>query len=105
MPKLTARPEPAVAATEYVPPTRALAGAVEVNEIVCGDLAAALTAKLCCFCGAACQLPFPAWSARTTQVPAPSKLTVEPPSEQTPALAAAMLKLTGRPALAVALTA
>ena len=79
----------------------ALPGAVEVNETVCE---AGPTANDWCACGAACQLALPGWSASMVQVPAAVKLTVVPLIVQTPALAAAMPRLTARPELAVAPT-
>ena len=100
--KLTARPDVAVAATVYaVPPTVAAAGAVEVKLIV---WLPAPTAKLCCTCGAAFQFALPAWFALIAQVPALWNVTLEPAIAQTLLDAAAMLKLTDRPDVAVALT-
>ena len=46
----------------------------------------------------------PPWFALTVQVPAPTMVTVEPETVQTPALLGAAEKVTGRPEPAVAET-
>ena len=46
----------------------------------------------------------PAWLALIVQVPAPTKVTVEPEIVQTPAPPAAIVKVTARPELADAVT-
>ena len=47
----------------------------------------------------------PAWLALIVQVPAPTKVTVEPEIVQIPALPAAIVKVTASPELAEAVTA
>ena len=56
----------------------------------------------CCACGAGRWLPLPAWFARTTQSPCFLKLTDAPEIEQIAALAGAMLNVTARADVAVA---
>jgi hypothetical protein len=105
--KVTARPELALADTVYpAPPTAGAGGGVDLNVIVCGLAGGGgtVTVNDCCTCGAAWYVPLPAWFALIVQVPAPTNDTVEPLIVQTPALAAAIVKVTARPELAVAET-
>ena len=98
---ITGSPEEADAATVYVPPGAAFVGGFEVKVIVCEPLP---TANDCCTWGAGLKLPLPAWFASITHVPAPVKVTVEPDMEHTAAAAESIVKLTGRPEDAVAVT-
>src|SRR5689334_15748867 len=90
--RLTERPELAVALTVYVPPTCALAGAVEVNEIVCVALP---TANGCRTCGAAADVALPALFGSKAHVAGPMNETGEPVIEHTEVAVASMVRLTG----------
>ncbi|HEY0779476.1 MAG TPA: tetratricopeptide repeat protein, partial [Gemmatirosa sp.] len=69
----TALPEaPPMAATAYVPPTRAGLGGVEVKVIACGRSA---TRIVCVASVAGAYVALPAWSAASVHVPAAMKLT------------------------------
>ena len=85
-------------------PTSAPAGGVDVKWMDCTLCDGVDTTNDCSACGAERKLPLPGWSASMTQVPGPTELTVEPEIVHTPALEPSMLKLTGSPELAVALT-
>jgi hypothetical protein len=73
---------------------------IDVIVIVCEPRPTAKTAGLC-----RCQVvPVTAWFAFSVHVPTPTRETVDPETEQTPALPAAAEKVTARPELAVAVT-
>ena len=72
-------------------------GAVEVKVMVCAPLA---TVTVCCTCGAARKVLFPAWLALMVQLPMAWKLTWAPVRVQTALLAGSMAKLTRSPELA-----
>ena len=83
------------------PATVAVDGAVEVKLIVCACLT---TVNDCWTCGAAAKVAFPAWLALITQVPGPMKVTVAVAIVHTVLAAASIVKLTGSPDVAVAVT-
>src|SRR5260370_10788707 len=100
--KTTARPEVEVAVIVYGAMCGCgFAGGVEVIVIVCEPRP---TAKDCWTCGAARELPLPAWFAGSGHVPPPTNATLAPETVQTPALPAEGEKATARPELAVAVT-
>lgn len=68
-----------------------------------GVTGAAATAKVCCTCGAAEKEPSPPWSALRVQVPALTSVTT-PLGLTVHTAAVAVLKLTGKPDEAVAVT-
>jgi len=101
--KLTGRPEDAVADTVKGASLNCIL-ANEANEIVCAN-GAGDTVKACCTDGAAAYVPSPAWSACTVQVPAVSRVIVDPSvpvAVHIPDAEPGMEKLTGRPEVAVA---
>ena len=57
---------------------------------------------VCCFCGAAVQLVFPAWLASRVQVPVPVKLTTPAEMVQIPELDESTVIVTANPEVAVA---
>ncbi|SDD68604.1 hypothetical protein SAMN05192589_10888 [Paracidovorax valerianellae] len=70
---------------------------------VAGVMGTAATAKVCCTCGAAEKDPSPPWSALRVQVPALISVTT-PLGLTVHTVAVAVLKLTGKPDEAVAVT-
>ena len=102
--KETGRPELAVAETLYMEPTAEPAGGVELKLIDCTLSEGVVTAKDCCTCTAGWNVPLPAWSALTMQVPAPTNDTVEPETVHTPALLGSAENATAKPELAAAAT-
>jgi hypothetical protein len=98
LPKLTARPEVAVALAVVVPPTARLAGVKLIGLMVWLPW---LTAMVCVLCGAAAKVPSPARLAARVQVPTATPVTMLPLTVQIDSVA--LLKLTASPELAVAL--
>ncbi len=84
-------------------PTGGLDGAVEVNVIDCDAGPAATTFTLWVIRGAALKLALPAWSARMTHDPVPMKVTrLAAPIEHSVLEDGAIVRMTGRPDVAVA---